>query len=81
MKALEIDSCYEPARIRLAYLLQAQGSFMEAWNTLSERPKKETARPVESRGEVERGRRGRSVIKTDKSRSVLQPASELVDIY
>ena len=34
-QALEIQSYYEPALISLAYLMQSQGNFMEAWNILT----------------------------------------------
>ena len=35
-QALELDPRSESARISMAYLLQSEGRFMYAWNTLTE---------------------------------------------
>ena len=76
-KALEICSSFEPARISLAYLLQAQGHFMEAWNKLSEGHEDEDrvrrGQEEEDRGRSE-GREGSKL--QEKSKTAL---SELVE--
>ena len=35
-QALELDPHSESARVSMAYLLQSEGRFMDAWNTLTE---------------------------------------------
>ena len=54
-KALEICSTYEAARINLAYLLQVEGRFMAAWNTLSGRGEGEGG------GDPTQGRKGQKL--------------------